>query len=147
MLSLFRSPHSTTIACILSLALSSTVPLDWINKPLITTFCTLLGGGIAGNIINDLPAPEFRPYVSGGILGLSLINACARYLGWIPPPKNTPIFYINIQSGNCNDSKNLLSYTTHNIGPKEPQVLPVDGTKSRLPTLIIDDLLTKDNIM
>lgn len=83
-------------------------------------FRTILCGCVAGNIITDLPSTPFRHYVAGGILGLSLINVGARYLGWLPPRKNTPLVYINMESG-ANFSQNRISYTVHNhlenIGP------------------------------
>lgn len=134
MLSVFKSPHSITAACMLSFAFSSTGLKDWIYNPITTTFWTVLCGGIAGNIITDLPPVPFRPYVAGGILGLSLFNAGARYLGFLPPRKNTPFVYINMESGS-DFSQNRISYTVHNhlenIGP----------------TLVVKDTLNVENIM
>lgn len=127
MLSLLNSQHAITCTCILSLIFTSSNPKRWVYQPLITSISTLLGGGIAGDIITKLVSPVFRPYVVIGILGMSILSAGGRYIGLLPPLKNTPIIHINYQSG-FTLNENPISYTAHkyleNKGPilniKEP---------------------------
>jgi len=45
-------------------------------------------------------------------MGVSLISAGARYMGWLPPMRNTPFIYINYQSNDLSD-QSRISYSEH----------------------------------
>ena len=132
MLALFDFPHAITAASIFSFILYSS-PKTWISNPLSMIFGTVLGGTISGSIINRISPKTFRPHITLGIIGISLIGFCAKLLGF---SKSRSIkSFIRISISETNSALNRISYTVHkclhNVGP----------------TLMVNDNLTCDNII
>lgn len=118
--SLLESPHAITASCIISLLLTSVTLKDAVKSPLSTTFWTLLGGGIAGSLIEGLSQSQYSPHVAIGILGITSIGVGARFFGYVPDRRNKSWISININTG-APFSQNRISYTAHklldNYGP------------------------------
>ena len=94
----------------------------WINNPLIPITKSFIIGGFLGGIISRYLPIVYHRLLSGSILGISLVTIIMRYFGWFPPPKNTPLIYIN-QCSEMLDNENRISFTSHQILDNEGPVL------------------------